>query len=149
TSLTIDGVEVVIDSGKVRLPGHDVNRGINTLWIEKISRASAEQRAGRAGRTAPGICCRLWTESDHAARPAFTEPEIRRLELSELLLLTLSAGIGDPYQFAWFEAPPLKSLDNALQLLRGLGALPQDSYEPTTLGRAMADVPLHPRYARM
>lgn len=149
TSLTIDGVELVIDSGKVRLPGHDLNRGINTLWIEKISRASAEQRAGRAGRTAPGLCCRLWTEADHSARPAFTEPEIKRLELSELLLLMFSAGIGDPFQFEWFEAPPAKALENAVHLLRGLGALSQQGFEPTAIGRCMADLPLHPRYARM
>ncbi|MCD8483905.1 MAG: helicase [Verrucomicrobia bacterium] len=149
TSLTIDGIELVIDSGRVRQAAHDVHRGINTLWIEKISRASADQRAGRAGRTAPGHCCRLWTESDHAARPEFTEPEIRRLELSELLLLMLAAGVGDPHEFPWFEVPPVKALDNSLTLLRRLGALPEVGYEPTALGKAMAALPLHPRYARM
>src|SRR6266571_1941636 len=83
TSLTIDGIRCVIDSGLARIPRYDPYRGINTLLIEKISQAAADQRAGRAGRTAPGHCLRLWTAHDHAARPAQEIPEVKRLDLAE------------------------------------------------------------------
>src|SRR5262249_31787405 len=86
TSLTIDGVRIVIDSGLARIARFDPNRGINTLLIEKISRASADQRSGRAGRTAPGVCVRLWTQTDHRHRAAQETPEIRRVDLSEVAL---------------------------------------------------------------
>ena len=86
TSLTIDGVRVVIDSGLARIARFDPRRGINTLFIEKISRASADQRAGRAGRTAPGHCLRLWTESEHLERAAQELPEVKRLDLAEVVL---------------------------------------------------------------
>lgn len=89
TSLTIDGIRIVIDSGLARISRFDPHRGINTLLIEKISRASADQRAGRAGRTAPGICQRLWSEKDHTHRAAQETPEIRRVDLSETLLQLL------------------------------------------------------------
>src|SRR5207247_6355286 len=81
TSITIDGVRLVIDSGLARIPRYDPNRGINTLLIERISRSSADQRAGRAGRTAPGQCIRLWSQSEHAERPVQELPEIKRLDL--------------------------------------------------------------------
>ena len=86
TSVTIDGVRVVIDSGLARVADYDARRGINTLTVQKISRASAEQRAGRAGRTAPGICLRLWSESDHARRDEMQAPEVHRLDLCEAVL---------------------------------------------------------------
>src|SRR5204863_1250375 len=86
TSITIDGVRLVIDSGLARVPRYDPNRGINTLIIEKISRSSAAQRAGRAGRTAPGQCIRLWSQSEHAERPVQELPEIKRLDLAEVVL---------------------------------------------------------------
>ena len=86
TSLTIEGVRVVIDSGLARIARFDPRRGINTLLVEKISRASAEQRAGRAGRTAPGHCLRLWTEREHLDRAAQELPEVKRLDLAEVVL---------------------------------------------------------------
>jgi ATP-dependent helicase HrpB len=148
TSLTIDGVRVVIDSGLARVARFDPHRGINTLLIEKISRASAQQRLGRAGRTAPGHCIRLWTQADHDQRPAQTLPEIRRMELSGALLTLKASGIDDLEHFPWVEAPEAKSFARARQLLRDLGALDRDE-SLTTTGRRMASFPAHPRYARM
>ena len=95
TSLTIEGVRVVIDSGLARIARFDPRRGINTLLIEKISRASAEQRAGRAGRTAPGHCLRLWTESEHFERASQELPEVKRLDLAEVVLTLKASGIED------------------------------------------------------
>jgi ATP-dependent helicase HrpB len=148
TSLTIDGVRVVIDSGLARVARFDPHRGINTLLIEKISRASAQQRLGRAGRTVPGHCVRLWTERDHEQRAVQTLPEIRRLELSGALLTLKAGGIEDLENFPWLEPPDGKSFARARQLLHDLGAL--DHRETLTgIGRRMASFPAHPRYARM
>jgi len=176
TSLTIDGVTAVIDSGLARMARYDPHRGINTLLIEKISAASADQRAGRAGRTAPGRCVRLWTEREHARRPAQELPEVKRLDLSEVVLTLKAAGIDDIHGFPWLEKPDPKSLERAEGLLADLGALqngaaapePQQSgalgitrptstasFQPTPmlriteLGRKMIRFPVHPRYARM
>jgi ATP-dependent helicase HrpB len=148
TSLTIDGVRLVIDSGLARIARFDPHRGINTLLIEKISRASAQQRLGRAGRTASGHGIRLWTERDHEQRAAQTLPEIRRMELSGALLTLKASGIADLDQFPWVEAPEPKSLTRGRQLLQDLGAV--DHREAlTNMGRRMAGFPAHPRYARM
>jgi ATP-dependent helicase HrpB len=165
TSLTIDGVRVVIDSGLARIARFDPRRGINTLFIEKISRASADQRAGRAGRTAPGHCLRLWTESEHLERAAQELPEVKRLDLAEVVLTLKASGIEDVAGFRWLEAPDPKALENAEQLLTDLGAIPprvaqasslQTQNEQagslrylTSLGRRMLAFPVHPRYARM
>ncbi|MEO8045174.1 MAG: ATP-dependent RNA helicase [Spartobacteria bacterium] len=123
TSLTIDGVRVVIDSGLARIARFDPRRGINTLFIEKISRAAADQRAGRAGRTAPGHCLRLWTESEHLERAAQELPEVKRLDLAEVVLTLKASGIEDVAGFRWLEPPDPKALENAEQLLIDLGAL--------------------------
>jgi ATP-dependent helicase HrpB len=123
TSLTIDGVTAVIDSGLARMPRYDPHRGINTLLIEKVSAASADQRAGRAGRTAPGVCVRLWTEREHAKRPVREVPEVKRLDLSEVVLALKAAGIDDIQRFPWLEPPEPKSLERAEGLLADLGAL--------------------------
>ena len=149
TSLTIDGVTMVVDSGLARVARYDPHRGINTLLIEKISRASAEQRAGRAGRTAPGLCLRLWTQRDHALRAASELPEIRRLDLAETVLSLRSAGVRDLATFRWIDPPEEKSLRRAEQLLCDLGALDSHSGQITSLGRRMLSFPIHPRYARM
>lgn len=149
SSLTISGVRLVIDSGLARVPRFDPHRGINTLYIEKISRASADQRAGRAGRTAPGVCIRLWSERDHAARPAHGEPEIKRLDLSEIILLLKASGVEDFASFPWFEPPAPLFLERAETLLRDLGALDARTGALTDLGRRMAAFPVHPRYARL
>jgi ATP-dependent helicase HrpB len=147
TSITIDGIRLVIDGGLARIARYDPNRGINTLLIEKISRASAEQRAGRAGRTAPGECIRLWAEPEQAERQAQELPEIKRLDLSEVVLTLKAAGVEDLRKFRWFEAPAANALDHAEELLGDLGALAGSSI--TELGRRMLAFPVHPRYARM
>jgi ATP-dependent helicase HrpB len=148
TSLTIDGVRAVIDGGLARVARFDPHRGINTLLIEKISRASAQQRLGRAGRTAAGHGVRLWTEREHEARPVQTLPEIRRLELSGALLGLKASGIDDLAAFPWVEAPEVKSFARGMELLRDLGALDRAD-KLTETGRRMAGFPTHPRYARM
>ncbi|MBI3856846.1 MAG: ATP-dependent helicase HrpB [Planctomycetes bacterium] len=147
TSLTIDGIRLVIDSGLARIPRYDPYRGINTLGVEKISRASADQRAGRAGRTAPGECLRLWTAQDQGRRPARELPEIRRLDLSEVVLTLKSAGVGDLRKFRWLDPPDEASLAHSEELLGDLGALKGGGI--SDLGRRMLAFPIHPRYSRM
>ncbi|HEY1765387.1 MAG TPA: ATP-dependent helicase HrpB [Opitutaceae bacterium] len=149
TSLTIDGVTAVVDSGLARVARFDPVRGINTLLVEKISAASADQRAGRAGRTAPGVCVRLWTERDHGQRPAHDLPEIKRLDLSEVVLTLKSSGVLDLAAFAWFEKPDARGLERAEALLADLGALERPGGPITETGRRMLRFPVHPRYARM
>jgi ATP-dependent helicase HrpB len=123
TSLTIDGIRLVIDSGLARIPRFDPYRGINTLLIEKISQASADQRTGRAGRTAPGECYRLWTEAEHRDRPVQEKPEVQRLDLAEVVLTLKAAGIEDLNTFRWLEHPGEQRLAHAEELLLDLGAL--------------------------
>ena len=166
TSLTIDGVTAVVDGGLARIARYDAHRGINTLLIEKISVASSDQRAGRAGRTAPGVCVRLWTEREHAQRPLQELPEVKRLDLAEVVLTLKAAGIDDIHDFPWLEKPDLKALARAETLLEDLGAVGQVSDLPPTgtgaplaghrpalritpIGRKMLRFPMHPRYARM
>lgn len=149
TSLTIDGVTVVVDAGLARQARFDPHRGINTLLIEKISRASADQRAGRAGRTAPGVCLRLWTEREHEQRSAQELPEVRRLDLCEVVLTLKASGIDDIAAFPWFEKPDPVALARAEALLADLGALAGRRRLITDTGRRMLRFPLHPRYARM
>jgi ATP-dependent helicase HrpB len=152
TSITIDGVRLVIDSGLARVPRYDPNRGINTLRIERISQSSAEQRAGRAGRTAPGLCVRLWSRPEQDERPARDLPEIKRLDLAEVVLTLKAAGVRDLHGFRWLDPPAETALDHSETLLVDLGALKptEDSLtEITTLGRRMLVFPVHPRYARM
>jgi ATP-dependent helicase HrpB len=164
TSLTIDGVTAVIDCGLARIARFDPHRGINTLLIEKISAASADQRAGRAGRTAPGVCARLWTEREHGQRALQELPEIRRLDLSEVVLTLKASGIDDIGKFPWLEKPDPKSLERAQTLLADLGAVGADlshngsdassplkfsTAKITEIGRKMLRFPVHPRYARM
>ena len=148
TSLTIDGVRLVIDSGLARIPRYDSNRGINTLLIERISQSSSDQRAGRAGRTAPGVCMRLWSREEHGHRPVQELPEIKRLDLSEVVLTLKAAGVQDLRKFRWLEAPDEQSLVHAEELLTDLGALEKHG-AMSSIGRQMLAFPLHPRYARM
>jgi ATP-dependent helicase HrpB len=148
TSITIDGVRLVIDSGLARIPRYDPYRGINTLLIEKISRASSDQRAGRAGRTAPGVCRRLWSEREHQDRAAQELPEVKRLDLAEVVLTLKAAGVGDLRRFRWLEPPDEPALAHAEELLADLGAL-DHAGQITGVGRRMLAFPVHPRYARM
>ena len=148
TSITIDGITAVIDSGLVRSANYDPHRGINTLLIHKTSRASADQRAGRAGRTAPGVCLRLWSKADQEARSDQEAPEIHRIDLADTLLMLKAAGVENLETFDWVEAPGKDSLDRAIHLLRELGALDKrDSI--THIGKRMVAFPCHPRHARM
>jgi ATP-dependent helicase HrpB len=149
TSLTIDGVRLVIDSGLARIPRYDPRRGINTLLIEKISRAAADQRAGRAGRTAPGHCLRLWTAHEQSARPSYEIPEVKRVDLSEVVLTLKAGGVTDPANFRWFEPPEPRALERAETLLADLGAVDAKTGALMPMGRRMLAFPAHPRYARM
>jgi ATP-dependent helicase HrpB len=141
----------VIDSGLARIARFDPRRGINTLLVEKISRASADQRAGRAGRTAPGHCLRLWTAHEHLERVAQEAPEVKRLDLAEVVLTLKASGVEDIGNFRWLEPPEPRALQRAEQLLVDLGALQAAGSAPsvTAIGRRMLAFPVHPRYARM
>lgn len=147
TSITIDRIRLVIDSGLARIPRYDPNRGINTLLVEKISRVSADQRAGRAGRTAPGVCVRLWGEREQSGRSPREEPEIRRLDLAEVGLLLKEGGVFDLRKFRWLDPPTDRSLEDAERLLEDLGAT--EGGRIAELGRRMLAFPVHPRYARL
>lgn len=148
TSLTIDGVTAVVDSGLAKVARFDGARGINTLFTENISAPSAEQRAGRAGRTAPGVCARLWTERDNAGRPPALEPEILRLDVAEALLTLKASGFRDFSSLRWLDPPSPEDAERAERLLRELGAA-DAAGALTPEGREMARYPLHPRYSRM
>jgi ATP-dependent helicase HrpB len=148
TSLTIAGVRTVIDSGTARISHFDPRRCINTLHMRKISRAAADQRAGRAGRTAPGRCLRLWSTSDHARRDPFEIQEVHRIDLSEAILLLKASGIHEPESFRWLDPPTATALQNANQLLNDLHAI-DDHGKITDIGREMATIPLEPRFARL
>jgi len=148
TSLTIDGITLVVDSGLARRARFDPHRGLDTLLIERISRASAEQRAGRAGRTAPGKCLRLWTIYDHQKREHRERPEIQRLDLAETLLLLKASGVVDAGSFRWMDPPDPVALERAETLLRDLGATQPDG-SLTPVGKKMVSFPVPPRYARM
>jgi len=148
TSLTIAGVRAVIDSGLARQAAYDPVRGVDSLLVQPIGRASADQRAGRAGRVAPGLCVRLWSEAEHARRPERETPEIRRVDLSETRLLLASAELEPIDAFPWFDRPPEQAMEASRERLRDLGAF-DASGRLTETGRAMARFPLHPRYSRM
>lgn len=147
TSLTIPGVRAVVDSGEARFNIHDPDHGIDRLELRSISRASATQRAGRAGRTAPGVVYRLWTKAEEAAMPEFETPELQRVDLARTALELHAFGERDLAKFAWFEAPAPEALVRAESLLQRLGAV-RDGV-PTATGRRMLDVAAHPRVARL
>jgi ATP-dependent helicase HrpB len=147
TSVTIDGVCHVVDAGLARIARYDAERGVQTLACEEISRASADQRAGRAGRTAPGTCWRLWTEGNHLLREDKNTPEIQRADLAETILLLHSLGVRQAAGFDWLDRPEPESVERAEALLALLGALSDGMLTP--VGRTMLRLPMHPRYARM
>jgi len=152
TSLTIEGVATVVDAGLAREPQYDPASGLTQLRTRRISRASAEQRAGRAGRLRPGRCHRLWTETEHRALAAARSPEIRQADLAPLALSLIAWGVSDPAELAWLDAPPAGAWSEALALLRESGAIvPGNSgvYALSPLGTRMAAMPMHPRLARM
>jgi ATP-dependent helicase HrpB len=147
TSVTVEGVTGVVDSGLARMLIFDPRVGLDRLQLRPISRVSAEQRAGRAGRTQPGLCVRLWGAGAHLSRPEQTEPEIRRVDLAGAVLQLLCLGETDVPRFPWLEAPKEATVAQALALLRRLGAVEDNSV--TALGRAMARLAVHPRLARL
>ncbi|MBY5366376.1 ATP-dependent helicase HrpB [Rhizobium leguminosarum] len=148
TSITIDGVRIVIDSGLQRLPMFEASTGITRLETVRVSRASADQRAGRAGRTEPGIAIRLWHQGQTAALPAFTPPQILSSDLSGLVLDLAHWGVQDPASLAFVDQPPETTLREARVLLGQLGALDKDG-ALTARGKVMRDLALPPRLAAM
>ena len=148
TSVTIPGVTAVIDSGLARRSRFDPVTGMSRLEVTRISRAAAEQRAGRAGRTAPGLCYRLWSEGAHESLAAFAPAEITESDLAPLALDLAQWGSADASRLAWLDAPPAPMLAQARELLQRLEAL-DAAGSITPLGREMAGFPLHPRLAHM
>lgn len=148
TSITIPGVRMVVDCGLARVFRVDPRRGLNALRTEAISRASADQRSGRAGRTAPGVCVRLWTEWEQAQRPAAETPEVRRIDLAESMLMVLSMGFGPFEEFPWLDPPSEDAVLRARGTLESIGALQADGML-TALGSRLARIPVHPRLGRV
>jgi len=148
TSLTIEGIRVVVDSGLQRVPRFDVRSGLTRLVTVPVSRASSDQRRGRAGRIGPGICLRLWSRRVHYTLPAAHRPEILEADLAGLALELAIWGVDDPGRLRWIDPPSPGAFDSACQLLRSLGALDVDG-RITDHGSRMAALPLHPRLAHM
>ena len=148
TSLTIEGVQVVIDSGLTRMLRYDPATGMNRLVTVSVSRASAEQRKGRAGRLGPGVCYRLYSSHALSGMPPFTLPEILVSDLSQLALELALWGVKDPRSLAWLDEPPRAAWDAGLRLLAALGAVDRTG-SITPAGRAMARLPVHPRLGRL
>ncbi len=143
SSVTLPGLAAVIDSGLARVARHDPGVGLDRLELTRISRASADQRAGRAGRTGPGLCVRLWSPAEQRSMPEREAPEVQRLELSGPLLALLDLGEAEMDAFGWFERPSQVALDAALELLERLGATRGGAI--TERGRALAQLPVSPR----
>jgi ATP-dependent helicase HrpB len=148
TSLTIEGVSVVIDSGWARIPRFDPRSGLSRLETVRISADSAEQRAGRAGRLGPGVCYRLWSETTQRRLPAQRMPEIEQADLAPLALELAQWGVRDATELSWLTPPPSGALAQARALLLDLAAL-DDQYRITDMGRRLLELPLHPRLAQM
>jgi ATP-dependent helicase HrpB len=148
TSLTIEGVRIVVDSGLSRVPRYEPDVGLTRLETVRVSRAGADQRRGRAGRTEPGICLRLWDEPQTAALQPFAKPEILAADLSSLVLDLASWGVVDPASLAFLDPPPAPAWGEARALLQNLDAIEVDG-RITDLGRKLRRLPLPPRLARM
>jgi ATP-dependent helicase HrpB len=148
TSLTIEGVQVVVDGGLTRMLRYDPATGMNRLVTVPVSRASADQRKGRAGRLGPGTCYRLYSRQSLQSMAPFTQPEILLADLAPVALELAAWGVRDPSMLSWLDPPPSAAWASGLDLLRGLGAL-DASGSATPLGRAMARFPLHPRLSRL
>jgi ATP-dependent helicase HrpB len=148
TSLTIEGVRIVVDSGVARVPRYEPDIGLTRLETVRASRAAVDQRRGRAGRTEPGVCYRLWDEPQTASLAAYTQPEILSADLSSLLLDAAQWGVSDPTTLAFLDSPPVPALKEARSLLLELGALDGDG-RITTEGKSLRALALPPRLARM
>jgi ATP-dependent helicase HrpB len=148
TSLTIEGVRIVVDSGVARVPRYEPDIGLTRLETVRASRAAVDQRRGRAGRTEPGVCYRLWDEPQTASLMAYTQPEILSADLSSLVLDLAQWGVSDPASLAFLDPPPAPALNEARSLLRELGALDGDG-RITAEGKSLRALALPPRLARM
>jgi len=148
TSLTVPGIEYVIDTGLARISRYSIQSKVQRLPIEPISRASANQRAGRCGRIAPGVCYRLYSEADFLQRPEFTDPEIQRTNLSAVILQMLMLRLGDIERFPFVEPPQRRAVNDGFRLLAELDAI-DDERRITATGRQMARLPADPRLTRM
>lgn len=148
SSLTVQGVQCVVDSGLVRLQQQDTRTGFESLQLARISKASATQRAGRAARLGPGAVYRAWTPHDERSMLLFESAEITRVDLAESLLLLAALGVTSPETFSWFESPPTRSLQMAQSFLRTLGALSGEG-QLTELGKTIRKYPVHPRIAKL
>ena len=153
TSLTVPGVRSVVDPGTVRISRYNKRTKVQRLPIEPVSQASADQRAGRCGRVAPGVCIRLYDEDDYLERPEFTEPEILRTNLASVILQMTALGLGDVESFPFVEPPDRRTIVDGVQLLEDLGALqagrPANDRRLTKLGRRLARLPVDPTLGRM
>jgi ATP-dependent helicase HrpB len=147
TSVTVEGVTAVVDTGLVRQMEFDPSVGLDRLRLVPISKASSDQRAGRAGRTQPGVCLRLWDEPSHRARPSQTEPEIRRVDLASAVLQLFTLGEADVTRFPWLDPPRPEALTPAISLLTRLGAV--ENGKLTAIGDTLARLPVHPRLGRL
>ena len=148
TSLTVEGVRAVVDSGLTRVARFSPRTGMTRLETVPVSRAAADQRRGRAGRLGPGVCYRLWTCEEHERLPAYTKPEILEADLAPLALELARWGVAEPEELRWLDPPPRAALARARELLAALGAL-DGAGRITPLGRRMAELPVHPRLAHM
>jgi ATP-dependent helicase HrpB len=148
TSLTIEGIRVVVDSGFMRVPRFDIRSGLTRLVTLPVTKASADQRRGRAGRTAPGICYRLWSEAEQTALVPHNPPEITVADMNRLALELALWGVRRPAELRWLEPPPPAAYDEACALLKTFGAIDHDG-QVTAHGRCMAKLPAHPRLAHM
>jgi ATP-dependent helicase HrpB len=149
TSLTIEGIRTVIDTGLARFAAFDPARGLDRLELGRISKSSAVQRAGRAGRTGPGRCVRLWSPRDERGMKELDVPEVRRVDLAECLLALHHWGHANPSRFGWYEPPPPEALEGAERVLEMLGALDPATRRITPLGKEMLRLPVHPRLSRL
>ena len=148
TSLTVPGIKYVIDAGTARISRYSVRSKVQRLPIEAISRASANQRSGRSGRTSNGIAIRLYSEEDYMRRPEYTEPEILRTNLAAVILQMISLGLGDIQNFPFLQPPDSRGIKDGLDLLKELGAVSKDD-TITRIGKQLAQLPIDPRLARM
>ncbi|HWT22255.1 MAG TPA: ATP-dependent RNA helicase HrpA, partial [Solirubrobacteraceae bacterium] len=152
TSLTVPGIRYVVDAGTARISRYSARLKVQRLPIERISQASADQRKGRCGRTSEGICIRLYSEEDFAARPRYTDPEILRTSLASVILHMAAIGLGDVEDFPFMDPPDRRQVRDGVNLLQELGALDPGKDRGrrlTPLGRRLAQIPLDPRFARM
>lgn len=148
TSITVPGINFVIDTGTARISRYSLQSKVQRLPIESVSQASANQRKGRCGRLANGVCIRLYSEQDFEARPAYTDPEIRRTNLASVILRMLALRLGAVEDFPFLEMPELKAINEGYKLLLELNAITANR-QLTKIGRQMAGLPIDPRYARM